>query len=224
MLQVINEALSLTLATAIGFRHYRLMSPFFKALFMQLIVWDFFYLFSYAITIRLSEYGLTPNNSWWLNAHMPFETGMLALAAYAYFDEKKPKYLLLLLYAIFLCACILLLSMNYIDRYNNYAAMLQGLLITLFYSVILYRVFTDPGFSWQQHPEIWVCTGLIIYFACNTPYMSAFNYLNKFHRGTSLILFRIITDVLANIRYFLLAFAFWQLRRQAVSNAAITYG
>ena len=217
MLQFIYESFSLFIALSAGIYAYRYMSSFARTLFFQLLVWIFFYLVSYLITLYQIQSQLVQNNQWIFNIYIILETLLLSIASYRYLQDAGSKYLAFTLYGLFLLVMLAQLSMAGYSGFANYGVAIAGILVTILYTLILYRQFTVDTSSKIRTPEIWAGIGLVIYFACDVPYFSLFSYLNTYHLKLSSFLFHVITDVLANIRYLLLAVTFWLIGRKAVT-------
>ncbi|MCW3103305.1 MAG: hypothetical protein JWO09_1745 [Bacteroidetes bacterium] len=219
MVSIINEALSLSIALSAGIYAFRYMNRFTRILFYQLITWICFYLGSYALTTYQENSNIEPNDHWLLNIHLLLEALWLTVAAYNYSNAKTRKSLALILYGVFLIVFTIQVSVSGFSCFANLGMAAAGLMITILYLFILYDAFRSKAGLWYTSPEIWACIGLVIYFACNVPYFSLFTYLNDHYPILSGRLFSVITDVLANIRYFFLAIAFFiAARTKAVST------
>ena len=116
------------------------------------------------------------------------------------------------MYIFYLLTFMAQLYFNGFQTFANYAFAAAGLILSIIYGSILFLEFRTKQ-KWQSSPVIWMSAGLVLFFACNIPYFSLFNYLNKYYLPESRFLFNFITDVLANIRYLLLAVSFYLLRR-----------
>jgi len=219
MISIINEALSLFIALSIGIYAFPYMNRFTRILFYQLITWICFYLLSYGLTIYQEETGVDKNNQWLMNIHLLVEALWLNAAAYNYSHTKARKFLALILFGAFLTVFTTQVSVSGFSCFANFAMAAAGLVITILYLLILYDAFRSKAVLWYTSPEIWACTGLVIYFACNVPYFSIFTYLNENYLNLSKSLFFIITDVLANIRYLFLAIAFFIVARTRTVSA-----
>lgn len=211
--QVIYEAMSLIVATVMGVACYGCMSDFARGLFVQLIVWDIFYLGSYIITWRLQGAGLLPDDQWWVNGHMPFEMGLLSVAAILFFQQRSITVFITGLYVLFLLILLQQMHQSGPLEFANYAYTVGSIFISFVYLLMLYKCVTTTD-SWRAMPEFWMILGVVIYCACTIPYVSVLNYLITHQMSVAKLMFNCIVDVLANVRYFLLAYAFWMFRKQ----------
>lgn len=217
MLQLINESLCLILALGAGIYTYSYMNKFTRALFFQLVIWILFLITAYILTTYQYKHGYSMNNHWLYNIAMPIELLLLTMAIRYFFNNKLINYLSIILYCIFLGVFFFQLKISGLFVYFNYALAVSGLAVTILYTFILYKKFKSDPLSWKKSPEVIASIGLIIYFACNVPYFSLFNYLNNHYPDLSLKLFHMITDVLANVRYGCLAIAFWLVRKNSLA-------
>ena len=87
----------------------------------------------------------------------------------------------------------------------------------MLFLLVLYVQFTKGDSNWTRSPIVWISLGIILYFGGAVPYLSLMHYLQS-NPKINLLLFRIIIDVLANIRYLLLALGFWFVRRNVLSK------
>ena len=215
MFQLVNESLSLTLALGAGMYAYSYMNTFIRTLFLQLVIWIFFFVFSHILTAFQDSTNM--NNQWVFYIHIPLELLVLNIAACYFLKDKLFRYLSISLYSIFMVILLFQLSHLKPREFINYAVVASGINVTVLYTFILYKKFKSDPASWKRSPEVIASIGLIIYFACNVPYFSLFNYLNAHYPALSFKLFHMITDVLANVRYLCLAVAFWLVRKNSLA-------
>ena len=204
----LKEYFSPLLAIIAGILAFNYFNGFWKLLFIQVLL--------YVLTIKI-VYEITPglqtnSNHWFYNGYLIIEVGLLCIAPLFYFKDKAAKRSIILSYIFYLLTFVAQLYFGGLERFANYAFAAAGLVLSVIYGSILFLEFRS-GIKWQSSPLIWMSAGLILFFACNIPYFSLFNYLNKYYLTESRFLFNFITDVLANIRYLLLAFSFFLLRR-----------
>lgn len=216
MLQIINEGFSLTIALGAGIYTYSYMNKFIRTLFLQLVTWIFLFIISHILTAMQDANHM--NNQWLFYIQIPLELLLLNIAACYFLKDKIIRYLSMILYLIFLIIFLLQLSVLKTGEFINYAVVAAGINVTILYTLILHKKLKDDPTSWKKSPDVIASIGLIIYFACNVPYFSLFNYLNTHYPLLSQKLFHMITDILANIRYLCLAIAFWLCRK---NNLAI---
>ncbi|MFL5763610.1 MAG: hypothetical protein ACJ77K_06680 [Bacteroidia bacterium] len=213
MFHVINECLTLVIVLSAGIYSGRYMTSFYKIFFTQVVVWICFYIASYIVTGIQESNHETVNDQWLINIHVPLETFFLMLAAYLYFPTTLTKTLIMMLFSCFMIFYFFRVHVMGINNFDGYVIVAQSISITTIYMQIMYRHFSTTGENGNKSPVIWVCSGLLIYFACCVPYFSLFNYLNDNYPKLSTLLYYIITGPLATIRYLCLARAFWLLRK-----------
>ncbi|MCW3086428.1 MAG: hypothetical protein JWP12_3794 [Bacteroidetes bacterium] len=218
MLQIINECLSLIFVLSAGIYSSRYMNKFYRTLFIQVIIWVVFYLFSYVVTgIQKYQHIEHLNDHWVMNIHIFFETFLLSLAAYFYFSNKKIKNLIMLLFLFFSLFYCFRFVLNGIMEFDGYVVVVESMCVTTMYLLIMYQSFSGNNTNIIESVEFWACIGIVIYFSCCVPYFGLFNYLNIHYLKLSAFLYHVITDVLANVRYFSLALAFWLIRRKQIN-------
>jgi hypothetical protein len=222
MWQFINEFMSIVAGVVMGILAYRQMSPFHRLLLFQVSAWLFVFLMSYAVTICQRWLGLEPNNQWVLNLAIPIETSLLAFAAHQFFKRPAAKRRVLALYGLFLILGAIIVIVQGVSRFSVSLYILESFVVLILYVVVFYELFhsADTG---HRTADKWMCAGLILYFACNLPYFCFMNFLNEEHLKLSEILFRIITDVLANVRYYCLAIGFWLLLRNKSPKVLLSH-
>ncbi len=222
--QILYEATSLVLALIMGIFAYPHMNKFMRILFFQLLVWILFYITGYAFTYYQATLGLSEDNHVVLNIYISLEFLFLITATSYLITDKISRSLNVILSIFFAGTLVLHIIFSEIFVFANYAVAMSGFSITILYTLVLYKYLKSDPSALRHSPEAWVSLGLVIYAACNVPYFTMFHYLNKHHPELSEKLFHIITDVLANIRYFSLALAFWFVykNRPAPLNNATT--
>lgn len=216
-IEYLNETLCFVIAFVIGLSIYKTMTPFYKALFWQLLCWIVIYLISHIVTKYQKWQDLPRNNQWVFNLSIFIETSLLALAAYLYFKDKLKQRMIILLYALFMGIYLASVYIKGFNAFLKYAFISECFIILILYTRILYSHFYIN--IKVSSPEFWISTGILVFFAGNLPYFLLFDYLNSNHPKLSLLFFNIITDVLANVRYLLLAVGFWILRRSNLNQA-----
>lgn len=67
-----------------------------------------------------------------------------------------------------------------IHKWNSYVAVAESFFIICFSVSYYYQLFTQADLvRLDSNPEFWIATGLIIFYACNLPYMGMLNFLVK---------------------------------------------
>jgi hypothetical protein len=219
MLQLFIEILSPFAALVTGTFAYRSMNSFFRLLYWQLITWIVCYLAGYAVTMWQASQGKPADNQWIMNMHILLESGLLIMAARVAFPWNTLKKLALGAYGLFLVVFIYLWSRRGISVYLHYADVTACILITLFYLGLLFRFNRYRPLTGNYFSEKLVCTGILLYFACSVPYVVCMDYLRRHDPGLNKVLYHVINDLLANMRYVTLAVAFWRIGRTSISQS-----
>ncbi len=204
MLTQVTEISCLSLAFLGGIISWRKLTPFFKALFIQLVIWIVFYSCANLLTIQQQANHQAINTQWLMNIHLVLETGLLLLAAQFMYGKANGRLLLVLGATGFVVVYIAQVALNGFQSYLHYADLTECVVITLVFVPIL---FNSPAGK-EGLPLRIACMALLVYFACSVPYVSLMNYLQ--HRSPKLnsLLYHLISDILANLRYALIALAF----------------
>ncbi len=206
--QFLYEASSLALALVAGIFAYPYITKFMRILFCQLVVWILFYFSGYGITYYQKMNHIAQNNIWLYNIAVPIEFLILTIAASTVFKHKLTRNVVLSSYIFFLVSLYLQTYFSKTDSFINYAMASGSIIMTTVFVWIIYIKFTSALPFREYKPEVFACLGLIIYFACNVPYICLMPYLNESSPEQSKSLFNNIIDNLANFRYLLLAIAF----------------
>jgi hypothetical protein len=187
------------------------MRRFHRLMFWQVVTWLGFFTAAYMLDLWQINHGVERNNHWVFNIHLFIETGFLMMAARVYAGKGVPKTLLGVYFGLFVLSYLASLLMNGISGYAYYADATACFVLCAIYALILFQLFHQGG-SWWKTPEIYMCSGIFIYYACSIPYITAFGYLQQSYPDLSRILFHLVNDVLANLRYGLLALGFWLIK------------
>jgi hypothetical protein len=212
--QFIYELLSVVLAFAVGIKSYRYFSKNHKILFWQLVSWLVIYLIAYGITKYQKYHDIPRNNHWIFNINILIECTFLFVAAYATRAAVRFRLTFAALYILFVIVYVLLMMVMGIQTFNIYAFLAESVTISLMYILLLYTFFHHHRSSTRPVADIVMCSGITLYFLCIVPYISMMDYLNKHHLATSKLLFSLITDGLANLRYLLLAAGFFLIYKK----------
>lgn len=204
MLTYFTEITCLSLALFFGWITWRRLDKFFRILVLQVSLWSLVYTVGHLITLNQQHHNQPIDNQWLMNIHMIFETGLLLLAARFVNRETKNGLLIQLGTLAFVIVYAIQVIYNGFQNYLHYADLTECVVITLVYTPIL---FTAP-IGKKGRPLRIVCVALLLYFACSIPYVSLMNYLQVHSPKLNSMLYHVISDVLANLRYLLIALAF----------------
>ncbi|TSJ45382.1 hypothetical protein [Fluviicola chungangensis] len=213
MLTLFTEISCISLALFFGILAFRKMDRFFRVLLLQVMVWSLFYACSHVITSYQHAHHLPINNQWLMNIHMLIETGILLAAAWCVLPKMLRTPLVIGAFSLFLLVFGVQGSGQGFGTYLNYADVTACIGITLVFSVVLYNFGQTTSTAFWKSPEKWACLGILLYFACSVPYVSMMNYLERTNPAINTFLYYLISGVLANVRYFLLALACWMIYR-----------
>ncbi|HQQ94910.1 MAG TPA: hypothetical protein PLQ93_10170 [Bacteroidia bacterium] len=191
-------------------------------MFIQIIVALPFYVLTFLILRYQKAHHLTLNNLWLHNIYTFVETGILLIGLNSKISGRVVKVLLRIGFLLFL----MVFAYEYItkDSYKiyNLSFFIESMLITIFSSLILYQSLHKATSDWKTNPDIWILLGLILYFAGDVPYVGLLNYLNSEFPGLSKLFVHLVNNLLANLRYLLLALGFWLLISRLGKNQSET--
>ncbi len=217
-MHILKEAACIFTAVIAGIFSRKQMDRFHLFIFFQLLTGFFFYILSYLVIVYQRANNLGLNNHWVFNLNTLVETSLLSIAALSFLKTKADKNLVTFLYVLFVIAVLSLLSVNGWLVFSVPAYAAESFVVVAMYSLILYRYFGQNRPSKTGNSEIWICTGLLIYFAGNLPYFSLFNFFNAHYPALSKSFHAIITEILANVRYLLVAVGFWLVKKNALNH------
>ncbi len=213
MFQILLEAFTFCLAIFIGFRSYAKLTLFHRLILFQLMVYFSVYILSYCITLYQVTHHLTKNNQWLFNLYLFFEAMILAAAASIQLVSKGLKQFVYILVGLFFVVFVRQLKYNGFQVFANFACAAECMVLTVAFLLVLYEEFQRLDRGYLRSPVVFTSLAIVIFYGCNAPYFSFFNYLQKSHPKASEFLFHLIVDVLSNIRYLLLAISFWLIHK-----------
>ena len=216
--RVVIESLVLLLAFLTGFSAFKKMQKYERVCFLQLIIWMIFYGISHIIILRQAMHHEVQNNQWLYNISTFIEIALLLMAAYFFYDDSKIKKLITVCLLIYMSIDLFTLYAQGWQKFNVIGFVIGTMFITIWYAHVLYTVISKRTEQSGLAPMFWICTGILLFYVCNLPYFSFFNYLNTNHLQLSVFFYKIITQVLANIRYLFLGLGFWLVMRKTLSS------
>lgn len=218
MLRIINESFFLLLALSLGVYTFRYMNIFHKIFFLQLFVYILFDIMANIVLIIQKTNNGILNNQWVYNLYMPIETGLLTWAVYEYFKSAKAKILLSIGYTVFMIVFVMEICIKGMRVLSNHAYFAESILLLIIFLLVLNSQFNQKSISWKKSSEVWISFGVVLYFTGVIPYFSLIHYLQESHPTTNLSLYYIIVEGLSDLRYLLLAYGFWLVRRNVLSK------
>lgn len=148
---------------------------------------------------------MSPANTLVYNMFMPIEVALLVYAAFVLVGNNLNRWVFLAAYALFLLVFLWELAPG-IFAYRS--AMLEGLILTAIYILVLYNVLQKRIEKENALAAGLASLGMVLYFACTIPYLSILYYFQKTNPLVNKELFRYIIVFLALLRYFLIAASF----------------
>jgi len=207
-MKLFSETFTLFLALFFGIKAYRQMSSYFKLLFLHILVCLIIYFVSHATLYFQSVNGLIKNNQWLFNIFILVETTILSLSAHIYFKQNNIRSLVFILLPFFLLVFVIELYAKGIRAFVSYSSVAESFILSFFYVIVLGNQFHKHVSEWYRAPIVFVSIGVLVYFICMVPYISLMHYFQKHNPSANRLLFHLVTDILANVRYILLTGAF----------------
>jgi hypothetical protein len=218
MFQLLKEFAILSLTFGVGIFTFKHLNLFYRIILLQIALAVACFFIAHAITSQQALAEQVKNNHAMYNIYILAEGILVVMACLTQFHDKKMK-LFVWLALLLISGCWLYNLVSYgLTHFANVVMVVDGIAISAFYMIIIYRVTQKNDFDWTRSHLLWVSLGMIVYFSCNVPYMGLFHYLNSHHPELSLTLFLFITDVLSNIRYLFIGIAFLLFYRNTTST------
>jgi len=114
---------------------------------------------------------------------------------------------------------VIQIAVNGIWIYSHFTDLVACFIITLISVFVLYEIFLKTEKQWYRQPEVYICVGLLVYFASSIPYIALMGYLQEKQPELNTIMFQVINGVLANLRYLGVAIAFWLVKKNKFAPA-----
>lgn len=207
LLNIINEIGFVLVAIICGLLVYKHADGFNRVLFIHLLSYSLLYALGYLVTEYQQSRGEPLNNHWVFNLNILTETSLLTLAAFKYFEKGIKRRIVAGTFFAFIVIYAIQILQKGIFVFSVLSFIVESLAMTAVYSLVLYDCLKERKISTWRNPVFWAVLGMLIYFACNLPYFSLFNYLNENHIKLSKLLIH-VTETLANVRYICVAIGF----------------
>ena len=195
-----------------GIRSFRDLNPFCKIIFIQVVVYLFASMMGNIVIYWQVAHHVEQNNQFLWNIHLLLETTLLLLAAFFFFTGGWKKKLTIVLLLAFLCMWIIQMTLNSLMIYSHYTDLTACFIISLISILVLYEIFLKTE-KWNRQPEVYICIGLLGYYASSVPYIALMGYLQEKQPQMNTFLFHAVNVVLANVRYLGVVIAFWLVRK-----------
>jgi hypothetical protein len=217
ILKYLKESGFMFLSFSVGLFGYRIFNRFYRLIFLQVGIAIGFYIGAYQVVEYQKAHGLRMSNEWMYNAYILVEVVILLYAAFWYLPDIRMKRITLSGIVVFSIIYFSELIMDGPWHLLNITLVCAGLILVTIFVMVLHDVINKTDFSWKVSPDLWVSIGILIYFACNVPFLGLFHQLMKYDATITDRLFY-ITEILASIRYFTFSVAFLLAIRAGVQK------
>jgi hypothetical protein len=213
----LNDA-ALLLAVAIGLYRYRSLDQFHRLMLLLAVIaiiidWSANRVLAYQVSIGLPVDQM--NNQWVYNIYIAIEPVLLLWAARMHFDKPIQQTRLSIGILVFLVIYLSEIIIGRYDQLANISYLVGAVIVVPVYQVILFIKMRQSAMPLWELPEFWLCSGISIYFACNSPYIGLMHHLSA---DLSNQLFY-ITAILAIVRYLFLCISMLlATRRQTITT------
>lgn len=215
----LKETLPLVVAIIIGFIHRKVLVGGWRVVFIQAFISFVFVLIAYIVTFCQYLFQRPYNNQWVYNIAMLAEAYLLIYGAYLFLKEKVRFGFLLVLGIQFILVYVIQLALTSFFAFANYAYVALAINVVLLFSGVCYFGFKENKGSLFRLPELYLCTGLVLYFAAVVPYLSLFSHLQRYFPYLNMRLFDSFVGVSASLRYLLLATSFYVIKIEHQGNS-----
>jgi hypothetical protein len=202
------QYVSVLMSAAIGGYFYRSFNSFCRVIYWQVLIYAIVYTSARLVVKYAAALRIAPNTHWLYNAHLAVETAILLFGAFLLLRSERSMMPMRMAYVLFLgVLCFQLYQWSFF-HFANLAQMLAGIVISVSYLTVLYKRFQVENFSWRTFPELWLCLGILVYFAGIIPYSGMMHNLQTTNTELNSYLFHYIVYALACIRYLLCLVSF----------------
>ena len=95
-----------------------------------------------------------------------------------------------------------------LNTWNSHITVIGSLFTIAISAAYYYQLFTHPTLiKLQRHPEFWIATGMILFYACILSYVGVLNYLIKNYKELAGDLL-VVLHVLVSIMYLIFLYAY----------------
>lgn len=204
-----------------GIFSYKYANAFFKAISLQLFVYATLFMAMVGDKFYCSYYNLPYSNISQYYITIAIEGVLLFRAAALIMKKKLEKRIHGTLFFLFILTFlnhVFFIGLNTINHLSDITACIS---LTVVYTIAFNRFVQVNKKSWKKTPEILVIIGLVTYMACSVPYLAFAVYLIEHHPKLDYILYYIINDFLAILRYVLLMVALFLIYKNKGQNQLI---
>lgn len=211
ILKWMKESGFMFLALITGAFAFRFFNKFYKLIFFQVVLSIVFYIGAYVILMYQAS------NHWMYNVYIFAEVMILLYAAQLYLSGSTRKRIVLIGIISFLSIYVIEGVTDGFSDILNITLVAAGLIVVVVYGMVMYSALHQTDFDWKMSPELWLCIGTLVYFACNVPFIGLIHQLLRYDAKLVDSLFY-ITEVLAAIRYLMVSVAFIIVWKQAAQR------
>lgn len=201
-----------------GIKSFKNSNKFFKSLLIQTILYAILTIGVIGMKYYFSQLDIQFSNIIYVNMFVGVEAIILFVAALYILVNRTERIISIALGTLFVFAFIFQLLYFGPNASNDLADVIACISLTAVYALVLNRVIRLNKKEWWKSPEILTTIGMLLYFAGSVPFVAMSNYLAKNATDLYVLLFYIINDGLANVRYLLLALSFILIYRARGKN------
>ena len=213
MLLFLKESIGLLLAIFLGLYSYRRLGVFHKILFFQTIAAIVSYGCAYFVASYQKYQGDDVNNQWVFNLYIILELFILTFAATKILTGPKNKVYISIGMGVTLLTFLYQMSSAGFYEFANITAITEGIFIVI---VCLLVIINSWLYQTKEisRSEVFSIAGLALYFAGYIPFIGTMHNLLVQDEQMTSRLYEIM-PILSNIRYLLLAVAFWLINSRS---------
>lgn len=145
-------------------------------------------------------------NTWLYNCYMPVEFSLLFIATDLHFKNGLKSWYPALLFIYWLCWS----SEVYFQSIHVFAVksyVTGALLLLVSYFFVLYKSAWNRISLFRQS-QFWFAIGVILFFGCNIPFFSMYDYIVENSNKNQMVLLSNLMKVFSHFRYFCTAIGF----------------
>lgn len=171
------------------------LDRFTKNLCLQVVI---------SVLIYIASQVFKDYNNLIYNSYILLETTTVLYAASLLLTLSKKDQILKVFIAITLSVLVIQIVLSNIYTFFNYTYCVSSLFVTITFLYLMFEKISVARKEPHFRSHIIISLGVIVYFACNTPYMGLINYIQEIDSTLNYSLFNFITRVLSNVRYLFL--------------------
>lgn len=160
-------------------------------------------------------------NAFLYNFYLLANFSLYLFAGY-FLSEKKSRVLFAVIAVLISGIWILENNIEIKNHFYSFTLLAYAVVFVVLYSRILYdKIYRSSGRIFSV-PELWLCTGIIIFFGCSVPYFLYFNHMAGLTPDQKKLVKILVLDIPNNINYLFTAVAFFlEVRMQPKPSALL---